>query len=669
MKNIYKILLFIAFSFIMWIFSLQTHASHWYWYVNTNTFILNNWNDLWQIIPKWVYFTPRIPYTDYKAVSNKFIKEINYPWDFYSKRNITAELAKGDNKYFEIQWNRPYYISSLPWIKKVLKWFLFAYRKNWSIFWMDAQNFTPAFLTWYKNPEKQSIIIYPIRDRKTSEIKAFVQYPCWNLVCKDTLCTDLKVTPTCWDGVFNPEIWEKCDYNDPKTRRWCTQQCTYKKLTCSIKSSREEILNTQNPYVSIKKDMYVDISKVYLNRKEYKTVSEINRNKLAPWTYSLNAVGVNKYSGKEFLCSSSTFTVKWKEFCWDGVVNLNEECDYKDPNNNWTCSTTCHFKSEACSISSNVYRLDSAKIFKDIIWVQYPKTTQLTKITVNGNSINPSTYTFNKNWKYNIIATITNPYSHKSHTCSKTLTYSKKEFCWDGMINWYETCDDWNTNNWDWCNSYCKLENPICKISKKSYTLLEWQDYRSQIQLAYTWNFNIAVINKQDYFSSENSFLDSKVKANKCSIRNSLEYTVSNKLDPTLTKTCSLSYNVKNIEFCWDGIINANEQCDTEDPLTWPFCNSSCNFKTPVQCHLLSNTIKQWEYGSLVIDADYFATPYKAIIDGHSITSKNGIFKVKMNKAWTYSMQVQMQNKLDTRHLNDTTCDFNLVVSPNICKQ
>jgi len=43
---------------------------------------------------------------------------------------------------------------------------------------MDAQNFTPAFLTGYKAPQNQSLIIYPIRDKKTRKIKAFIEYPC-----------------------------------------------------------------------------------------------------------------------------------------------------------------------------------------------------------------------------------------------------------------------------------------------------------------------------------------------------------------------------------------------------------------------------------------------------------------------------------------------------------
>jgi hypothetical protein len=43
---------------------------------------------------------------------------------------------------------------------------------------MDAKDFTPAFLTGYKDPKDQSIIIYPIKNKQTKKIVAFLQYPC-----------------------------------------------------------------------------------------------------------------------------------------------------------------------------------------------------------------------------------------------------------------------------------------------------------------------------------------------------------------------------------------------------------------------------------------------------------------------------------------------------------
>jgi len=641
-----------------------------YWVVDTRTFILDYWNDLGKIIPKWTYYTPRISYKDSKSVANRFLKWLYYPWDFYTKRNITPQLIKWENKYFEVNWRSPYFIKSLSWIKRVLKGYLFAYRKNWNIFWMDAQNFTPAFLSWYWNRNNQSLIIYPIRDRKTKKIKAFVEYPCWNLVCKDTLCTDLKVTPICWDGVFNPEIWEQCDYNDPKTKKGCTQTCTYKKLWCSVKNTKEEIFDTQHPYIQTKKDSNVSITKYYLNRNEYKNVYEINKQKLTPWIYKVTALAKNKYSWQEFLCEGSEFKVIGKEFCWDGIVNGNEECDYKDTSNNWSCSRTCKFTKDSCSIITKKTRLDSSTPFKDVISVKYSDKTKLTWLKVNGNNINPNTFNFNSNWKYNIEAIVTNSYSWKSAICKKYIVYSQKEFCWDGIVNGYETCDDWNSENWDGCSKYCKLEIPYCKITNLHwYIYNEGEKYKDALKLSYRGLFNIAIVNNKDYYHSEQTFLNTTIQANKCSTRNYFEYTVSNRLDPTLTKVCKAFYMVKNKEFCWDGIVNGNEECDIEDPITWPFCNNSCKFKKPNNCQLLSNTIPAWKYASLVVDTDYYSTPYKAIIDKKQSYAKNWVFKIKMQNPWTYTMYVAIQNKLDRRHLNDKICEFNLVVTPNECKQ
>ena len=669
MLNKFKFILIGLVLMFLTSLSLSSVNAQTYGVVDTRTFILDWWNDLGKIIPKWVYFTPRIKYTDGKGVQEQFLKNIYYPWDFYAKRNITPKLVKWENPYMYIDWKHPYFIRSLTGIKKVLKWYLFAYRKSWEIFWMDAQNFTPAFLTGYESASKQSIIIYPIKSRDTRKILAFVQYPCWNLVCKDTLCTDLKVTPKCWDGVVNKSIWEQCDYNDPKSRRWCTKQCTYETLSCKVYNSREEILNTAKPSIRIKKDRNVDISKVFLDKKEFSKYTDINRNNLEPWIYTLNATAINKYSWKEFLCESTTFTVIWKEFCWDGIVNGSEQCDFKDTDNNGSCTTSCKFKWESCSISSSQIRLDNAVSFTDLIKIRYPKdTTNLMKVEVNGKVINPTTFEFNTNGTYDIKATIINPYSKSINVCTKKLTYSEKEYCWDGIKSGYEQCDDWNNQSWDGCSSKCRLETPTCRISKSSSYFSEWSKYSDYLKLIYKWNYESVQLNESKVFTDESNFLNTVVQWNKCSARNSLSLTISNKYDPSKTKVCNLTYNVKNKEYCGDGIINNDEECDTEDPITWQFCASTCTFKKPDQCHLLSNTLWANEYGSIVVESDYFALPYKASIDWRVYTARNWVFKVRVKEPWTYIMTVQLNNKLDTKHKNDKICEFNVVVEPDVCE-
>ncbi len=40
-----------------------------------------------------------------------------------------------------------------------------------------------------------------------------------------------------------------------------------------------------------------------------------------------------------------------------------------------------------------------------------------------------------------------------------------KSICWNWTKEWTEQCDDWNQNNWDWCNNICEIEKktlPTC---------------------------------------------------------------------------------------------------------------------------------------------------------------------------------------------------------------
>jgi len=665
MKSL-KYYILLVFMLIYWVFNISNVSAQTYWVADTRTFILNWWNDLWKIIPKGVYYEPRIEYTDWEAVKNQFLNNLYYPWDFYTKRNITPDLIKGDDPYMFVDWKKPLFVTSLEWIKKVLKWYLFAYRKNGDIFWMDAQNFTPAFLTWYKSPNKQSIIIYPIKNKKDNKVIAFVQYPCWNLVCKDTLCTDLKVTPKCWDGVTNYSVWEQCDPSDPKTKKWCNQQCTFETLNCKIYNSKEEIYDVNKPTVKIEKDSNVDIKTVYLDRKEYQNYTDINKDNLEPWIYTLNATAINKFSWKEFLCESTTFKVVWKEYCWDGIVNWTEECDVKDPNNNWSCTATCKFKWDNCSITAKTTKLDTSSKFNDVITIKNTDTTKIAKIEVNGIAINKDTYTFNKNGTYDIKVSVINTYAKTVAICEKKLTYSEKEYCWDGIVNWFEQCDDSNKNNGDGCNTSCKLEQPVCKINKNASIFNEWETYKKYLTFDYKWIFKTTQVNT-DLYTSENSFMNSIIKANKCSTKNTVTLTIANPIDPSITKSCSVPYTIKPTEYCWDAIVNNWEQCDINDPITWQFCENSCKFKIPNDCNLVSNTLNVKEAWILVVDTDYYAIPTKATIDWKSYNPTNWYFKLTMPTAWTYQMSVVINNKMDTKKLYWKTCDFNIVVQPDEC--
>lgn len=60
-----------------------------------------------------------------------------------------------------------------------------------------------------------------------------------------------------------------------------------------------------------------------------------------------------------------------------------------------------------------------------------------------------NTFWVNSSWIKNYNPTV---FDHKE--CYVMLW----AWCWDSVISHWETCDDWNNINWDWCSSVCLLE-------------------------------------------------------------------------------------------------------------------------------------------------------------------------------------------------------------------
>ena len=94
-----------------------------------------------------------------------------------------------------------------------------------------------------------------------------------------------------------------------------------------------------------------------------------------------------------------------------------------------------------------------------------------------------------------------------SATCKTIIPVTKT--CWDWIIDTpndslvNEQCDDWNTDNWDWCSASCKLETPNCTISANpdsweiipldidfTFTKEDWANYK-EIDF---WDWNNSLI-------------------------------------------------------------------------------------------------------------------------------------------------------------------------------
>lgn len=664
MNKIFTILA-IFFSFLMFgMIWINTTSAH----VDIKTYILDNHNDLWLVTPKWSYYTAKIPFTDGNAVRDQFISQLSYPWDFYYSRNINERLLRNESPYFTVEWHKPVVAKSLEGIRKILRGYLFAYRRDWNIFWTDAKHFTPAYLSGYESPHNQNIIIYPIKDKKTKKTVAFLQYPCWNLVCKDTQCSDLNVKPVCWDGIVSPEVGEQCDPRDPNTSKGCSNTCKYQELVCKVVVNKENIDDKTRPSVKIQAQNNVSIKEIFVNRDRFNSVVDINKKLFEPGEYHINVKATNNFSWKEFLCESWTFRVNEKQYCWNGKVDWNEECDYADPNNNGSCNKQCKFTDVSCSVSVKLKKVQEPTPINNLLTIKKAKNTEISSILLNGKDITNTNPTLDTDWKHTVQVNVRNAQSGKSATCEASLTYDKKEFCWDGVKNGYEQCDDWNNEDGDWCSKTCKLENPYCKITKSNGKINEWDKFQNFVNFSFKGKFETAVLNNEQVFNSVEELLNNTVPHNKCNTNSVLSYTVSNPIDPSKTKTCTVSFKTYNREYCWDGKVQKTEQCDPKDPYSWIFCTETCEFKSSTQCHIMNNTFNVNDDAAIVLDTEYFVIPSKLSINGKNISAKNGIFKFKFKTPWTYKATALLQNKADTRNLKPSYCQFDIIVNEDKCK-
>lgn len=666
MKNIINILL-ICIIFLTWIYSVNAQT---YWRVNTNTFILNNWYDLGKIIPKWYYFTPQVEYTDAEGVKNRLLQWFNYQRSFYEPRHVNEKLVNWENPYIKIEWNRPYFVTSLSKIKRILKGYLFAYRTDNWIKWMDAKDFTPAFLTWYKTASKQSIIIYPIKHKITKKVLWFIQYPCGNLVCKDDMCSELNIQPTCWDWVTNLEVWEECDYRDPNTRKGCTQKCKYEEKTCSVYNQRwTEIYTTIKPTIYVKKDSYVDIEKVYINKQPFDTYRDANKDFLDEWKYTLNAIWVNKYSNKKFLCNSSSFNVVKEKFCWDGIVNNDEQCDYNNPKTKDVCTRNCKYANVSCRISWSRYNSTPF-----ILWEEYKISKNdgydISKITLNNKDIsnNFDNYSISKDWKYKLEVTISNNITKIEEKCDIDFEFTKRQFCWDGIVNNNEQCDDWNKDSWDGCSSICKYETASCSIYSSKREVYSWTSYLDFIKLSYKWEVNEIKISDGTKYNNKNDFMNAKINTSNCKSTKTIFLKTYNPINNSISETCEKKITILPKLSCWDWIITKSlwEECDYNDPYSGLFCNTSCKLKTNTKCELITKELVVWERWMVWIKVDNHSYPYKLEFNWKKYTSRNWFFTIQPKNTWSFNAILYTKNIFwSTRDL--TTCEINIKVKDNTC--
>jgi len=289
----------------------------------------------------------------------------------------------------------------------------FAYGVSKSASWLKVYKTTlwKYNLGSEKNIPKVNAKKYKLRPW-TYELKwyAFNPYTWEKFQCKSTTL-NVDVHAYCWDGKVNQSA-EECD--DGNNRAWdgC-YKCKYEIPKCTIETNQPCYNYGDMFKFDMKLDLKGKLKGLYINQ------DEVNIKKwyklTTPWTNILKAIVVNPINSSIATSCSTKFMVNDREYCWDGVINQGEECDFNDPYTWIACNTSCKFKNPTTcriEVGSNLYTGRSllASVEKDTFSV-------VRSITINWKNIKRGDfgiYRPNKTWLYTITAVVQNVFDRNS---------------------------------------------------------------------------------------------------------------------------------------------------------------------------------------------------------------------------------------------------------------
>ena len=347
----------------------------------------------------------------------------------------------------------------------------------------------------------------------------------WTWKCNNTAWSSVNcsaVKPYCWDGVL--DAWETCDPNDSSKKNfwngWCDNSCKPITIDAPVCNSTYNWQRVDN--LTAQSALCTKWGSIWFTYN--------------PSTYTWTWRCENSL-GSWVDCSAI------KPYCWDGILDTWETCDPEDKTNkkwwwNGWCSNTCQpvtIDWPACNSTYNWQRVDNLTAQSNLC----------TRWSVTWFTYNPSTYTWTWGCENSIREWV---------DCSAI-----KPYCWDGVLDAWETCDPKDSsrkNFWNgWCDSSCKpvtIADPVCSSSyngKRVDNLVEWSYLCSEWTV--TW------------FTY-----------------NSTTHTWTWKCKNTLWSWVDCSA-IK--PYCWDGIKDSWELCDyndkTEDWWWSDWCDTYC---TPI---------------------------------------------------------------------------------------
>ena len=362
--------------------------------------------------------------------------------------------------------------------------------------------------------------------------------------------------------------------------------------------------------------------------------------------------------------------------CWDGILNTTyEQCD---PNlassipSGYTCNVSCQLVQNTPNPQCN--STYSGTHYTNTI--AYPNW-----LNQNMNLCAQWTVTnFTNRWNW---------YGHAWHyswTCSNSAgsinCTANQNWCWDWIRSTSngEQCDpnDPNQNNWwvGWCNSDCTKNNtpptpnPQCNstYSGTHYTNTiaypNWLNQNMNLCTQWTvtnftnrWNWYGHAWHYSWTCSNSAGSINCTANQNWCGdgIRSTSNGEQCDPNDPNQNNWwvgwCNSDCTKNNTPpapqpYCWDWILQSNEQCDPGSGNFWNGCNSNCQLMTPT-CTLTVNP-NQW---TIPLNTTINWTKpnwakYLNLTFGDGQSQSNPIFTLNhtYNTVWTFNLTLTVQN-------------------------
>jgi hypothetical protein len=362
------------------------------------------------------------------TLSNTLGSNLGSYWFFYQNKWVDSSILDGSNPFYEVDYYSPifserkdinptwifskYYVSA-RWVNNTY-WYKDLNSSNAS----QGNSVLPNDIVWsplnrpwiYKSDADYPQITFPIKNKSTGTVERYIEYSCWNLICKDYTkeCIAPTVSKTevlnCWNGILDK--WEECEKN-------------WNIIPTDIK--------TQFPLFD------------YSCSDTCKLISTPKANVLSlTWSKVITITW----------CKPDQKDIYSWTFCWNGVVDPWEECDF-GTGTFWTCDQYC----KKINPDNNIYCSKT-----NPKWIVNQAMGQSCSPDVNNPLYSPNC-SDGSDWK---------------QACMPNIVSS----CWDWIVDKFTTdrvseqCDFWADNwtsvvrGWIQCSSSCQesrpSSNPVC---------------------------------------------------------------------------------------------------------------------------------------------------------------------------------------------------------------